>query len=689
MARPLDDFLGTPFGTPSALTTPLTSFPTARPERAPGIGGEDPRFPGTDVPPGTPPLTAPPPTAPPAPTGGFTASGNPLQDLSWFHRLPPTNEGFLQLLNTLKAAYPGRVSDVGASATGVWDKVVIDGTVYDVIQSAGGPGARWMSPLSEGPPGAAGPGGVAGFDGRIFESPELEGFAQAIRDRINQLGTPAATPELEGLMDLLRQSQTPSALNIPTRDQIVAGGVQAAYDWTRQIHQQLLRRDPTQQELDAWGAGILFGSVTPDALVNQMLRDNPVARSTLELEGTGFDILGQTLRGQLATPQGITDLMAQLGIREEQLREPGADIAGLQEAIELISGQLTRAQQPLELQGLTDLLDMVRGQVTGLEGRDPTALASEQQFADLLQGRIDELAQGPTDITLAAQEAQAFDAMAASRDAALARMDEYAQQRGVAPGSGVMLAQRAEAERGFSEIQAQQQQALILRRHEEEQLRAQERLATAGDLATLNQMREQLELDRQEQQRNLQRQVDLLEEEQRARLDGQEDRARDLALQRSELQRSMQDRIDARERELVETIGSRADIEAAERSRQAGTAGELFGLEQLGQQLSQAQQAQLAGLEQDQIARDQARLDQILQLEGLLPELSRQGLLDAMAALGLGSAPASGSLIQSLLGIGQLGMQSQQQTSQYLSGLGQMLGFGLGQQLRPTEPATV
>lgn len=655
---------------------PATLGTFARPEMAPGQGtqGQPPGY----VPPAQQPK---PPTAPTPTAGGggvpgfpdFRPSGNPVSDLRYFfNKVSPNNQGFQKLYNALKAAYPGRISDVGASARGVWDKIVIDGTTYDVIQNATGTSGTWMV-MAEGPVG----GGRGAFDvtGQVFEDPLSQAFMDAVRKRIGQLGTPAATPELDELMALLNQ---PAFGGMPSQPTNEGQATDVARWLARTVYND---PNPSAQFIQAVAVGLLHGGDTVESVFNRLTQQAVAQGITTEDEirqrQSPFDALSSELRGALTPTDAFTELMALLEQRATSLGETPADIAGLQDAIALIEQQLGRATTPQDMQGLENLLGTLREQAGAAGQRPAEALAAERQLMDLLQGRINELGQGPTETVLAAQEAQAFDALAKSRDAALARLNEQAQARGIAPGSGVMLAAQAETERGFSEIQAQQQQALILRRHEEEQLRAQERIATAGDLATVTQMREQAELDRQELERNLLRQIDLLEEEQQARLDAQEDRARDLAIQRSELQRAMQDRIDARQREIIDVTGLRADLTDRERARQIGVAGQLFGLEELQQQarLSQAQQA--AALEQVGIDRDNARLDQILQLEQIFPQMGADALNQALATLGL--APVQGSNIaQTLLGIGQQNISQQQQTNQWLAGLGEAIGSGFG-----------
>ena len=188
-------------------------------------------------------------------------------------------------------------------------------------------------------------------------------------------------------------------------------------------------------------------------------------------------------------------------------------------------------------------------------------------------------------------------------------------------------------------------------------------------------------------QRSLQRQIDLLEEEARSRIDGQEDRARDLALQRAELQRNVDEALAARERELIDVIGLRADVATREQGRQIQAASQLFGLEDLERSIRVNQAQTLAALEQSVIDRENARLDQILQLQSIAPDMGRQALSDALAVLGMGSlSPASSNVLQTLLGIGQANVTQQQQTNNWLAQLGQALGgmgfggFGFGAQ---------
>lgn len=142
---------------PTAPAGPRVGTPGGTGVLEPGRGG---------LPSGAAVTEAPPPTS----TGGaldFTPSGNPLQDLDRFFTGPANNENFLELLNAMKAAYPGRVSDVGPSATGVWDKIVIDGQTYDLIESATGDSGRWMK-LAEGPGGGGSfGGGMAGGGGSV------------------------------------------------------------------------------------------------------------------------------------------------------------------------------------------------------------------------------------------------------------------------------------------------------------------------------------------------------------------------------------------------------------------------------------------------------------------------------------------------------------------------------------------
>lgn len=143
---------------PTAPTGPRVGTPGGVGVHEPGRGGLPPGAVVTETP-------------PPLSTGGgagFTPSGNPLADLDRFFDGPANNENFLELLNAMKAAYPGRVSDVGPSATGVWDKIVIDGQTYDLIQSATGDSGRWMK-MREGPHGGGGSfgGGMAGGGGTV------------------------------------------------------------------------------------------------------------------------------------------------------------------------------------------------------------------------------------------------------------------------------------------------------------------------------------------------------------------------------------------------------------------------------------------------------------------------------------------------------------------------------------------
>lgn len=135
---------------------------------------------------------------------GFTPSGNPVADLKQLQRGTPNNENFLQMLDALKAAYPGRVSDVGPSATGVWDKIVIDGMTHDVIESATGESGRWMD-LVEGPQGGGGAGGGlfggGGGGGGGASASALQPAVMGILQRFphNPAGLQAASAELQSM----------------------------------------------------------------------------------------------------------------------------------------------------------------------------------------------------------------------------------------------------------------------------------------------------------------------------------------------------------------------------------------------------------------------------------------------------------------------------------------------------------
>lgn len=135
------------------LYTGQGEFPHRRVGQTPQAVGPEPS-PAPSMPPSSPSVP---------PSGGFQPSGNPLADVERLYQGAATNYEFLALLEQMKAAYPGRVSDVGASAKGVWDKIVIDGQAYDLIEAAGGPRARWMKPLAEG-----GGGGMMPLGGSLF-----------------------------------------------------------------------------------------------------------------------------------------------------------------------------------------------------------------------------------------------------------------------------------------------------------------------------------------------------------------------------------------------------------------------------------------------------------------------------------------------------------------------------------------
>jgi hypothetical protein len=141
---------------------------------------------------------------PPEETGsdlGFTPSGDPLADMRQLQKGTPNNENFLKMMDALKAAYPGRVSDVGASARGVWDKIVIDGVTYDAIESATGDTGRWMV-MAEGPQGGGGAfAGGSPFGGGGASASALQPAVMGILQRFPHTpeGLRAASSELQSM----------------------------------------------------------------------------------------------------------------------------------------------------------------------------------------------------------------------------------------------------------------------------------------------------------------------------------------------------------------------------------------------------------------------------------------------------------------------------------------------------------
>lgn len=220
-ARPPSAMSMTPSGSPQG---PI-DFRQPR-EQAPGVpavgvpgGGEQFAFDPSIMP------TTGAPTGPPVQAygGGFQPSGNPLADIKSFGATD--NESFLAMLNALKAAYPGRISDVGASATGVWDKIVVDGQIYDAIKGATGTSGEPM--LMREQPGGGAFGGGMGFGGTTMG---LGGVPSAGQGQTTMpLGRPTRTREA-----VAQQAVAPAA-GLP------------AYDWLLQQQEQA-NRDADEQD---------------------------------------------------------------------------------------------------------------------------------------------------------------------------------------------------------------------------------------------------------------------------------------------------------------------------------------------------------------------------------------------------------------------------------------------------------